>query len=177
MKLKRARPYITWSAFAAYFAFLAYSWRAGFAPGLAIAHHFYDFFLIMLKLLPCAFLLVALFDVWVSREHVERHLGDSSGPLAYLWMILLGGTTVGGLYVAFPLAYSLLHKGAKLSLVLTYLGAAAICRIPMTLFEASFLGLKFTLLRLAASLPLLVLSSLWLGAFFEKRRYRPPLRP
>ncbi len=44
-----------------------------------------------------------------------------------------------------------------------------ITRIPMTLFEASFLGIKFSLIRLLVSLPLVILSSIWLGEYIERK--------
>ncbi|MGB2827786.1 MAG: hypothetical protein WBC50_06285, partial [Dehalococcoidales bacterium] len=81
-------------------------------------------------------------------------------------------TTVGGLYLAFPVAYTLYRKGAKLSVVFTYLGAAAICRIPMAIFEASFLGVKFTVIRWLVSLPLVVITSILLGNYLTRRGYR-----
>ena len=87
-------------------------------------------------------------------------------------MILLAGTTVGGLYVAFPVAHSLYKKGAGLSVIFTYIGAAAICRIPMTIFEASFLGIKFTLIRWLVSLPLIIVASMMFGNYLSKRGYR-----
>jgi len=113
-----------------------------------------------------------LFEVWVKKEKVEKHLGRESGFIAYIWVILLAGTTVGGLYVAFPVAYSLYHKGAKLSVVFTYVGAAAICRIPIVIFEASFMGIKFSLIRLFVSIPLVIVSSIWLGNYLGKRNYQ-----
>ncbi len=115
---------------------------------------------------------VGLFEVWVKKENVEKHLGKNSGMLGYIWIILLAGTTVGGLYVAFPVAYSLFKKGAKLSVIFTYIGASAICRIPMIIFESSFMGIKFTLIRLIISIPLVILSSIWLGNYLEKKNYR-----
>ena len=126
----------------------------------------------MLKILPGAFILVGLFEVWVKRETVERHLGEGSGFRGYLWVILLSGTTVGGLYLAFPVAYALYSKGAKLSVIFTYLGAAAICRIPMAIFEASFLGIKFTLIRWLVSLPLVIVMSILLGNYLTRRGYK-----
>ena len=56
------------------------------------------------------------------------------------------------LFVVLPMASDLYKKGAKLAVVLTYLGASAICRIPMTIFEATFLGVRFTIVRYAVSL-------------------------
>jgi uncharacterized membrane protein YraQ (UPF0718 family) len=74
--------------------------------------------------------------------------------------------------VAFPIAYSLYNKGAKLSIVFTYIGAAAICRVPMTLYEASFMGVKFTMIRLLISLPLVIITSILLGDYLTKRNYK-----
>jgi len=116
--------------------------------------------------------LIGLFEVWVKKETVEKHFGHKSGIRGYIWAILLGGTTVGGLYVSFPVAHSLYDKGAKLSVIFTYIGASAICRIPMTIYEASFMGIKFTAIRFLVSLPLVVLSSIALGAYLERRNYR-----
>lgn len=155
-----------------YLAFIAGSFIIGFNPGKQMGQNFISFSVEMLKLLPCAFILVGLFEVWVRRESVEKHLGRNSGFAGYFWIILLAGTTVGGLYVAFPVAASLFKKGAKLSVIITYIGASAVCRIPMTVFEASFLGMKFTLTRLAVSITLVVISSILLGRHLEKRGYK-----
>jgi uncharacterized membrane protein YraQ (UPF0718 family) len=157
---------------ASYFIFIGVSWLMGFNPGQQIGQNFAVFSVDMLKILPGAFILIGLFEVWVKRETVERHLGEESGFRGYLWMILLGSTAVGGLYLAFPMAYALYSKGARLSVIFTYLGAAAICRIPMTIFEASFLGIKFTAIRWLVSLPLVIITSILLGNYLTRRGYR-----
>jgi uncharacterized membrane protein YraQ (UPF0718 family) len=156
----------------AYIIFIAVSWIIGFTPGKEISRGLATFSLEMLKIVPVVFILIGLFEIWVKRETVEKHLGEGSGLRGYLWAILLAGTTVGGIYVAFPIAYSLHSKGAKLSIIFTYLGASAICRIPMTIFEASFLGIKFSLVRFCVSLPLVVISSIILGNYLERKSYK-----
>ncbi len=118
----------------------------------------------MISFLPAVFILIGIFEVWVKKELIIAHMGQDSGIRAYFWAILLSGTTVGGLYVAFPVSYSLYKKGARLSAIFTYIGAAAVARVPMTVYEASYVGLKFTLIRLSVSLPLIILSSI----LFEK---------
>lgn len=157
---------------ASYFIFIGVSWLLEFNPGQQIGQNFAVFSVDMLKILPGAFILIGLFEVWVKRETVERHLGEESGFRGYLWMILLGSTAVGGLYLAFPVAYTLYNKGARLNVIFTYLGAAAICRLPMTIFEASFLGIKFTAIRWLVSLPLVIITSILLGNYLTRRGYR-----
>ena len=156
---------------AAYILFLIISFAFEFNPGKEIGHNFLSFSVEMLKILPAAFILIGLFEVWVKKETVEKHLGEGSGIRGYVWVILLAGTTVGGLYVAFPVAYALYSKGARLSVIFTYIGAAAICRVPMAIFEASFLGIKFTVIRLLVSLPLVVIASILLEYYLKKRNY------
>jgi len=155
-----------------YAIFIALSWVFGFGPGREIGHNFASFSLDMLKVLPCAFILIGLFEIWVKKETVEKHFGEKSGFRGYLWGILLASTTVGGLYVAFPVAYSLYSKGAKLSVIFTYIGASAICRVPMTIFEASYLGVKFSAIRLLVAIPLVVITSMLLGDYLTKRNYK-----
>ena len=170
MKVKSGRLKVL--AGAIYFLFIVISFVTGFKPGRQIGDNFISFSIEMLKILPCAFILIGLFEVWIKKESVEKHLGKDSGAMGHVWVILLAGTTVGGLYVAFPVAYSLFKKGAKLSVIFTYIGASAICRIPMTIFESSFMGIKFSLIRLLVSIPLVILSSIWLGNYLEDRNYK-----
>ena len=155
-----------------YVLFVVVSLILGFSPGKEIGHNFVSFSIDMFMILPAAFILIGLFEVWVKRQTVEKHLGEQSGIRGYIWAILLAGTIVGPLYIAFPVAYSLYSKGAKLSVIFTYIGASAICRVPMTIYEASFLGPKFTAIRLLVSLPLLVVASILLGGYLAKRNYQ-----
>ena len=154
-----------------FFIFVMISFFLDFKPGTEIGKTFYSFLIDMMKILPVAFILIGLFEVWIKRETVEKHLGDESGMRGYLWIILLAGTIIGGVYVALPIAYSLRKKGAKLSIIFTFIGASGIARVPMTIFEASFLGIKFTLIRLLVSLPLVIVTSILLEKYLMKKGY------
>ncbi len=160
------------AALSGYALFIILSLIIGFDPGKEIGQNFTSFSLDMLKIVPCVFILIGLFETWVKRETVERYLGEGSGIRGYLWGVLLAGTTVGGVYIAFPVAYTLHIRGAKLGVIFTYIGASAICRIPMTVFEASFLGIKFTAVRLLISLPLVIITSKILGDYLTRRNYK-----
>ena len=153
-----------------YASFLIWSFASGYTPGMELGDNFGNFAIEMFKILPCAFILIGLFEVWVSRETVVKHLGEGSAKLkAYFWVFVLAGTTIGGLIVAFPIARALFKKGARIQIVMGYVGAAAICRIPMTIYEASFLGIKFSLVRLMISIPLVVISSEIFGSWLADR--------
>ncbi len=154
-----------------YFIFILYSYLAGIPSGMAIGHHLLSYLSFMIKILPCAFIIIGLFEVWVSREKVEKHLGYEGDFRGYLWAIILAGTMAGGLLVALPVASALYHKGARLSVLFTFLGASAIVRIPMTLFEASFLGFEFTAIRWLVSIPLIIISSIFLEKYLAKQNF------
>ena len=55
-----------------YAIFVALSWIFGFGSGREIGHNFASFSLDMLKVLPCAFILIGLFKIWVKKETVEK---------------------------------------------------------------------------------------------------------
>lgn len=142
---------------------------------VAIWNNFYSFFLTMIKFIPAVFILIGLFDVWVDKKTIKKHLGNNSSPLAYIWIIMLAATTVGGLYVAFPVAAALAKKGARPRIIFSYLGLAAVCRIPMTLFEATYLGYTFTALRWLISIPLIIGSSICLEKLLKKTNFKTEL--
>ncbi len=114
------------------------------------------FSLEMAAFLPAMFVLVGLFDVWVPRRVVERHVGRESGALAILWMVLLGTLQAGPLYGAFPVAVALWRKGTAPRNVFIYLGAFSALKIPMLTFEVAFLGWQFSLARTAVTLPVFI---------------------
>lgn len=120
-----------------------------------------DYLLEMLSVLPPVLVLCGLFDVWVSKQTVERMMGKASGAKGLAVSVLLGTVAMGPLYAAFPIGKALLDKGASLYNVAVFLCVWASIKIPMVLFEVKFLGAEFALLRLALTLPaVLVISGL-----------------
>jgi uncharacterized membrane protein YraQ (UPF0718 family) len=152
-------------------AFVAISYMVDYNDGMKTGEAFLDVLIEMLKILPCAFILLGLFEVWVKKDTVMQHLGETCGIKGYLWILLLAGFSVGGLYVAFPVAQSLYRKGASLKIIFTYLGFAGIVRIPMTIFEITFLGLPFTFVRLMVTIPLFLLVGVVMGTVLKRRGY------
>ncbi|MGM0396789.1 MAG: permease [Bacillota bacterium] len=161
--------------FGLFLLFSLISWIVSFGPGIAVWSNFLVFARDMVLILPPAFVLIGLFDVWAKRESVEKHFGDNNNPLRFLWSVLLASTTVGGTFVAFPLANSMYHKGAKFSSIITYITAASLFMIPMSIMEASMLGIKFTVIRLIGSLPFIIIGAILLEKYFEKSGYELPV--
>ncbi|MBI3131135.1 MAG: permease [Acidobacteria bacterium] len=107
----------------------------------------------VLAIVPSVLILLALFDVWVPREVIERGLGTGSGARGVLLALLLGTGAAGPLYAAFPIALSLREKVARTANLVIFLGAWATIKLPMLMMESAFLGTRFAMLRLALTLP------------------------
>lgn len=149
--------------FALFLIFVTVSFFIDFSPGLVIGKNFKDFSLQMLLILPPIFVLIGLFEVWVKRETITKHLGKDKGLMSFVWVFLLAAPMAGGLLPGFPVAYSLYKKGARLSVVLVFLGAVGIGRMPMVFFESTFLGWRFSVIRIIASIPLVTIGGIALG--------------
>jgi uncharacterized membrane protein YraQ (UPF0718 family) len=96
--------------------------------------------------LVAVFVLVGLFQVWVSDEFIIKHLGDSSGARGLLLGAGLGTVIHGPLVGVFPLLEALLRKGARVGVVVAIVSTWAI-KLPMIPLELRLFGWKFTLLR------------------------------
>lgn len=107
----------------------------------------YDSLIEMLSVIPPVFILLGLLDVWVSKETMVKMMGKGSGIKGMLLGFFLGSAAAGPLYAAFPVAITLLKKGSSFHNVLILMGAWSTTKIPMLIFEASSMGLEFTVLR------------------------------
>lgn len=124
--------------------------------GQRAGENLWKFLLEMAAFLPLMFVLIGLFDVWVPREVVERHVGRKTGFAAIPWMVLLATFQAGPLYAAFPVAVLLWKKGCAPRNVFIYLGAFSAMKLPMLTFEVACLGWQFSLARTAATLPVFI---------------------
>lgn len=106
----------------------------------------------MLSVIPPIFVLLGLLDVWVEKETMMKFLGKGSGLKGVLIAFILGSAAAGPLYVAFPVAATMLKKQAGLFYVFIFIGAWSTTKIPMLTFEATNLGLSFTLVRLGLNI-------------------------
>lgn len=154
--LATSLPWLLLAATIGLWSVAAVSAPGAFELGERAGRNLWEFSLEMALVLPAMFVLVGLFDVWVPRTVIERHLGRESGPLAILWMVLLGMLQAGPLYAAFPVAVALWRKGSAPRNVFIYLFSFCAIKIPMLTFEVGFLGWQFSLVRTAVTLPVFI---------------------
>jgi uncharacterized membrane protein YraQ (UPF0718 family) len=131
----------------------------------------FDYLLEMLMFIPPIMVLVGLLDVWVPRHIVEKNVGRDSGVKGVLISILVGSAAAGPLYAGFPVADAMLKKGCRLLNAVIFLGTWASIKIPMIMMEVKFVGWKFALVRLALTLPAIIITGLVVEKVVEK--YQP----
>jgi uncharacterized membrane protein YraQ (UPF0718 family) len=155
-----------------YTAFTAGSYAVDFQPGREIfSTNFLAFTREMFLFLPFMFILIGLADVWLSKEEVERHVGENTGIKGIIYVILLSMVQAGPLYGAFPVAFLLWKKGASVRNIFIYLGAFSTLKIPMLLFEIGFLGWKFSIIRTLVTLPVIYLVAILMERYFRGKAF------
>jgi uncharacterized membrane protein YraQ (UPF0718 family) len=154
-----------------FLVFIGLSFLLNFAVGKQIGINFWMFFKEMILFLPLMFILIGLFDVWVPREKIEKHIGSESGWKGTGLVILLASLQAGPLYGAFPFAFILWKKGCSIKNIFIYLGAFATIKIPMITFEIGFLGLKFSLLRTLITLPVFIIIGYIMEWYLKDKKF------
>jgi uncharacterized membrane protein YraQ (UPF0718 family) len=125
-------------------------------------------FMEMLGVLPPIFILLGLLEAWVPKATIIKSLGDESGFGGILLSIFLGAASAGPLYIAFPVAVTMLKKGARFANIVIFLFSWSTLKLPLLMFEASALGWRFAALRAAINLPGIVLMGLLVDRFIPQ---------
>jgi len=143
-----------------------------FKPVIEIAqNNFLNFVVEMFSFLPALFILIGLFDVWVPKETITKHIGEESGLKGTVIVIFLAMLQAGPLYGAFPVAHLLWKKGISVRNVFIYLGAFSTLKIPMLTFETAFLGVKFSLLRTLVTIPVFIAIGVIMERYLKNRDF------
>jgi uncharacterized membrane protein YraQ (UPF0718 family) len=173
MKEYLKKNQVNWLIVVAFAAFTIASYTLDFQAGKTIyKDNFLQFLKEMILFLPFMFILIGLADVWISKEKVEKHIGENSGIKGTVYVILLSMVQAGPLYGAFPVTYLLFKKGASIRNIFIYIGAFSTLKIPMLMFEIGFLGWKFSLIRTLISLPIIILIALMIEKYFKNKDFK-----
>lgn len=116
-----------------------------------------DYLKEIVLIMPPVFILMGLLEVWIPKDKIQKWLGSGSGIKGAALSFALGTLPTGPLYVAFPMAGSLLKKGARVSNMVIFMGSWGALKIPQLIVEVKFLGLPFTALRFILTLLALIL--------------------
>lgn len=130
----------------------------------------FSFSLSILNVLPPIMLLLGLLDTWLPSQAVENYLGKKSGIKGMFLATFMGSFAAGPLFAAFPIASSFSRKGGRVANTVIFLGAWATIKVPMLLMESQFLGIRFSLLRLAITLPLIILIGITMEKLMAKQK-------
>jgi len=127
-----------------------------------------DYFKEMIIIMPPVFILMGLMESWVPKDKIKKWLGDGSGIKGMGISFLLGTLPTGPLYVAFPIAGTLLKSGARVHNMVIFLGAWAALKIPQLMVEVKFLGIGFTSLRFVLTVIALILEGALIEAIIRR---------
>ncbi len=129
----------------------------------------FDYLKEMAIIMPPVFLLMGLIEVWVPKNKIEKWLGRGSRIKGGILSVALGTLPAGPLYVAFPIAASLLKKGASVTNMVLFLGAWAALKIPQIMVEVEFLGVAFAGLRFVLTLTALIIIGLLMELILKRQ--------
>jgi uncharacterized membrane protein YraQ (UPF0718 family) len=105
--------------------------------------------------------------VFISDEIVVKYLGKASGVKGIGLSIFLGALPTGPLYVAFPMAATLIKKGARISNIIVFLSAWACIKLPQELVELQFLGFDFMVSRLILTIVFVIIMGVLIERIIE----------
>jgi uncharacterized membrane protein YraQ (UPF0718 family) len=158
---------------AGFVGFTAISYLYDLTPGKQIfTTRFIPFVREMVFFLPAMFILIGLVDTWVSKEKVQTLIGEGSGIRGNLLVILLAMFQAGPIYTAFPTTYLLWKKGSSVRNIFLYLGAFSTIKLPLLIFEVTFLGWRFSFIRTLVTLPMIFVVSFIMQKIVRKQNFK-----
>jgi uncharacterized membrane protein YraQ (UPF0718 family) len=159
--------------FSAYLLFTSASFLLNIQVGKEIYEtKFLPFMREMIVFLPAMFILIGLADTWISKEKVEKLIGEGSSLKGTLFVILLSMLQAGPLYGVFPVTYLLWKKGTSTRNIFIYIGTFSTVKLPLLMFETTFLGWKFSVVRFVVTLPIVILISLILEKYVKNKDFK-----
>lgn len=128
--------------------------------GAILAEDFWLFASILPKvMLGC--LIGSLIRLLISRETIERFIGEGSGLLGLALAGLIGMLFPAGPFTIFPLAVVLMASGADRGAAIAFISAWLLVGINRAIiWEMPFFGTDFVLFRFVISLPMPILLGL-----------------
>ena len=121
----------------------------------------------LLKILPSVLMIIMLIGLLLgllSPAKISQFIGEQSGWEGFLLIALLGTIMHIPSLLSFPLAASLLDKGAQVASVAVFITTLTMIGIVTLPLEIKIMGKKFALLRNGISFIMAILIALIMGA-------------
>jgi len=109
-------------------------------------------FIRVIPLLLAAFLVAGLTQVLITKELVTKWLGREAGWKAIGLACIAGALIPGGPYVYYPIAAVLMHNGAGIGVLVSFVAAKNLWSVSRLPYEIALIGLEFTLVRFLLTL-------------------------
>lgn len=127
-----------------------------------------DYFLRIFPILIVAFIIAGMIQVLIPSEFIIEWLGKESGLKGVFLGSVAGALTPGGPFVSFPIAASLYKSGAGIGTIVAFVTAWCLWSLTRLPYEIAFIGLKFTLIRIASTFLFPPLAGIIAQSFFSK---------
>jgi uncharacterized membrane protein YraQ (UPF0718 family) len=132
----------------------------------------------VIPLLIAAFIVAGLTQVLVTEEFVRSWLGEATGWKGIGLACLAGALIPGGPYVYYPITMVLLHNGAGLGALVSFVVAKNLWSVSRLPLEVALLGPELTVIRFLVTLvipPLIgAAAQAVFGRFQDKIREEAP---
>ncbi len=122
-------------------------------------------FVSLLPMLLIIILLIGLLFAFISTESLEAFLGEQSGPIGLISAALLGSILHIPALLAFPLASSLMEKGAAVGVIAAFITTLTMIGMVTLPLEISSMGRRFALMRNGLSFAAALIISILIGWF------------
>jgi len=128
----------------------------------------------ILMVIPAVIIIMGVISVWIKPEVIDKYMGKGSGVKGTSASIGLGLFSSLPIFMAFPMGNMLHGKGARLGNVFAFFGTLAI-PFPVLIIEAQFMGVKWMAVRLALTLPFIILIGLIGERIYDRGRFGKPV--
>lgn len=144
-------------------AILAYAFRRDRSLGMKALRVALKMFLSLLPMLVIIILGIGLLFALLPEETLQRFLGEQSGPLGILFAAGAGSILHIPALLAFPLAASLLEKGASIAVIAAFITTLTMVGFVTLPVEIKELGVRFALWRNGLSMVAAVIIAVVMG--------------
>lgn len=128
----------------------------------------WDLVKIVIQIIPFALLAATLATQMIPRDLIAGLIGQDTGLAGMAVAAVAGGLVPSGPFLSFPLALSLFHTGAGPGQIVAFItGWSVYAFYRVAVWELPMMGMRFTMLRLGASVILPMVAGVTAGTIFQ----------